>query len=407
MKRLSEAITDHRIWLDFLEYKLSDSFLSPSEEADLRKFVENREYADCVDAFISGSPFPYPTSSIISKQFSQKKRIVYRYPREENYFLKFIAFLLMRFDCIFSENLCSFRKNITVKTVIRRLAKLPGIANKYSYKADISDYFNSVDVSLLLPILKETLNNEPELYSFIRSLLENPYVIRDGIKISQKKGIMAGVPISSFLANLYLKSLDERFSEKGIVYIRYSDDIILFADSAEELSEYSAQLKSTLADFHLEINSSKETVTKPGETWEFLGFSYSDGKIDISSAALQKMKKKMKRKARALYRWKIKNQVSDERAVRAFIGSINRKLYDNPRNSETTWTRWYFPVINTDRSLHLLDSYMQDCIRFIASGNYSRSRYNFRYEKMKELGYLSLVNRYYRFKSCEFENTLY
>lgn len=397
MKKISELIFDHCSWEDFLRYRLSDNFISDAEAEDIRAYVVGREYRRCAEGFANGTPFPPPCAVTINKQFSPKKRTVYQYGREENYFLKFIFFCLLRYDRIFSDNLCSFRKRITVKTVIRRLANIRDIGNRYSYKVDISDYFNSVDISLLLPKLERVLSDEPELFSFLRSVLENPFVLRDGQLTEEKKGIMAGIPVSAFLANLYLCDIDEYFSEKGVIYLRYSDDIIIFADTEREIKEHSDKLRSMLAQHHLTVNHSKEILTAPCEKWEFLGFSYHEGKIDVSSAAIEKLKKKMKRKARSLYRWKIRNNASGERAVGAFIRSFNAKLYSNPKNSETTWTRWYFPVITTDRSLHILDSYMLDCIRYIFAGNYSKSRFELRYEKIKELGYISLVNSYYKY----------
>ena len=61
-----------------------------------------------------------------------------------------------------------------------------------------------------------------------------------------------------------------------------------------------------------------------------------------------------------------------------------------------TWSLWFFPVINTVESLQLIDSYAQDCLRFILSGTRTKARYNVRYEELKALGYRSLVNEYYR-----------
>lgn len=51
-----------------------------------------------------------------------------------------------------------------------------------------------------------------------------------GKVVSAKKGAMAGVPFSGFCANLYLRKLDRAFA--GRLYARYSDDIIVFADTA-------------------------------------------------------------------------------------------------------------------------------------------------------------------------------
>ena len=105
-------------------------------------------------------------------------------------------------------------------------------------------------------------------------------------------------------------------------------------------------------------------------------FSFVDDKIDLSDVALQKMKAKMKRKAKALVRWKTKNKASDERAIRAYIKHFNKKFFDNPKNNEITWCRWYFPVITTDNSLHILDEYMIENIRYIATGKHTKANYN-------------------------------
>ena len=121
----------------------------------------------------------------------------------------------------------------------------------YSYKVDISDYFNSVDIKTLLPILKDVLYDDELLFLFFKSLLENPFARKDEEIISPKKGIMAGVPISSFLANLYLKEMDEFFSQNNIPYMRYSDDIIVFADSESKIKEYSKTINEFLKKYKL------------------------------------------------------------------------------------------------------------------------------------------------------------
>ena len=104
----------------------------------------------------------------------------------------------------------------------------------------------------------------------------------------------------------------------------------------------------------------------------------------------------MRRKTRALSRWADKKGVPREMAARAFIKRFNSKLYDNPVYSELTWTRWFFPVINTDKTLKEIDSYMLECIRYLATGKRNKSKYDFRYEDIKKLGYRSLINEYYK-----------
>jgi hypothetical protein len=104
----------------------------------------------------------------------------------------------------------------------------------------------------------------------------------------------------------------------------------------------------------------------------------------------------MRRKARALIRWKNRKGKEDNMAVRAFIKRFNKKLYDSDDPNETNWSRWYFPVINTDRSLKEIDAYMQECLRYTASETHTKARFNYRYAQMKALGYRSLVNEWYK-----------
>ena len=109
----------------------------------------------------------------------------------------------------------------------------------------------------------------------------------------------------------------------------------------------------------------------------------------------------MRRKTHALARWASRKGVPGQAAARAFVKRFNAKLYDNPVYSELTWSRWFFPVINTDRTLAEIDTYMQECIRYLATGKRTKARFNFRYDEIKALGYRSLVNEYYKQKNNE------
>ena len=209
---------------------------------------------------------------------------------------------------------------------------------------------------------------------------------------------MAGTPLSAFYANLYLNDLDHHFERLGIPYIRYSDDMILFAPTQEAAKAHGEDLKVRLAGMGLEINPKKEEFFSPGSGWVFLGFQCRDGKVDIAPATVLKLKHKMRRKTRALKRWSDRNGISGEKAAKAFIRIFNRKLLDSPLNSDLTWSYWFFSVITTADSLRVIDHYAQDCIRYLISGKRTKGRYRVRYEDMKALGYQSLVHAYYDYE---------
>jgi hypothetical protein len=250
-------------------------------------------------------------------------------------------------------------------------------------------------VERLLPLLRETLADEPEICRFLESLLTNPLVNDHDTLIPEEKGIMAGTPISTFLANLYLAHMDHYFADAGALYARYSDDIIVFGNTEAEREQNAATILRYLEEAGLTVNPSKEARTSPGEMWTFLGICYQDGIIDVAPVSVEKLKAKMRRKARALMRWQARKGATGINAAKAFVRVFNRKLFENPVEHELTWARWYFPLINTVESLKVIDEYSQNCIRYLATGKHTKAQYNFRYVEMKKLGYVSLVNRYY------------
>ncbi len=391
-------------WESFFNYKSQQGNLSEKEKSDLQGFINNREYLPVVCRIQNGEPFSVPVKKLINKSKAGRKRAVYTFGREENYVLKLLAYLLRDYDRIFAPNLYSFRKNKGAKAAICNIIGLRNLSGYYSYKADISDYFNSVNVDILLPMLREALKKDEALYRFLSGLLLCPYAQYEGNTVKEQKGIMAGVPVSGFLANLYLCSMDAYFHENRIPYMRYSDDIIVFAETMPELENHIAVIARMLSDHKLSINTEKEIITNPHEKWSFLGFSYENGIIDICPVSFEKLKAKLRRKTRALSRWAANKGVSGEIAARAFIKRVNAKLYDNPVYNELTWTRWFFPVINTDRTLKEIDAYIQDCVRFLATGRRTKAKYRFKYEDIKALGFRSLVNEFYKQKEEKIEH---
>ena len=392
---LLDKLADESVWESFYEYKMGLA-VPKNFTAELRKFIDEKRYLPVCSEISGGAQFPLPTKSIISKMSSTKKRIVYTYPNDENTVLKLLTYLLLRkYNNLFCNNLYSFRPGKTAKDAIRRLMRVKNLSKMYSYKVDVSDYFNSVSVNKLLPMLESAFSDDERLYVFLSSLLCEPNVIENGQVHTEQKGIMAGTPVATFYANLYLSELDRYFYDNGVLYARYSDDIILFAPTCEECMSHAEKVRTFLADHALSVNPKKECFASPDEGFTFLGFSLCGNVIDIAPATVRKLKNKMRRKRDSLARWKKRNEADGDRAARAFIRIFNRKLFENVADNELTWSNWFFPSINTTVSLHEIDLYAQDCARYLISGKHTKARFNVRYEDLKELGYRSLVHEYY------------
>lgn len=394
---LIDKLFDKSSWERFYEYK-SRLHCSKRFKKELREYIDSEAYLSYADQISTGSGLPLPSRAIISKMSSQKKRTVYKYPYGFNMVLKLLTYLTLRkYDHIYSPCLYSFRPGVCAKDAITAICREKDIGSLYSYKVDVSDYFNSIPVDKLCGILEETITDDNKLLSFMKALLMEERVISGDDIICEKKGIMAGTPIASFYANLYLKDLDEWFSSRGILYARYSDDIIVFAKDEKEITEYRNVILEHLRSKGLNVNPDKELSGSPEDGFTFLGIEVKNGSIDIAPASVIKLKQKMRRKARALVRWRHREGLDGKKAAAAFIRIFNHKLLEVNEDSDLTWSLWFFPVITTSESLHEIDLYAQELLRYLISGTHTKSRYNVRYEELKELGYRNLVNEYYSF----------
>ena len=400
MNSLLFQIADEEVWKEYLEFKRKQASISKMEMQELEEYIVNKKYESITNKIVKGKyKFSIPEKHLINKINKTKKRVVYNFEKDENMILKVITYLFSKkYDDKYSDNCYSFRKKYTVKDALKMLSKSNNTHKYYGYKIDIENYFNSVNVDILLSKLKIFLEDDPILFKFIKGILTDNRVIFNNQIIEESKGIMAGIPISSFLANIYLQDIDEYFKKENVLYARYSDDIIFFTEQ-DKINIYMSKLKEMIAQNKLNLNKEKIQYIEPTDKWDFLGFSYQNGTIDISDIAKKKIKGKIKRASRKLRRWMIRNNADSNRATAAVIRKFNRKFYRVENKNELTWQLWYFPVINTTESLHEIDLYMQDCLRYIKTGKYNKKNYNLRYAELKKLGYKPLVREYYKLNS--------
>ncbi len=401
-----ELASQAEAWREFLYYKQDKQHLSAGEEAKLRRFVDSAAYLPLCRAWQEGRfPSRCPRKSVVSKAGTGKKRVVYSFEGDEGIFLKFLAFQLYRYDCFFSDNCYAFRRNCGVRDAMKRLLAHRRIGQGWCLKVDVSNYFNSIDVEILLDKLSFVREDEPALYELFRRILLNRTVLYRGQLIEEAHGAMAGIPVAPFFANIYLGDTDAFFEKEKVPYFRYSDDILLFADSREELERRQEQLYAQLQGLGLSVNPDKVKVAAPGEYWDFLGFGYRGGGLDLSDNTIRKTKGRIRRKAEALRRWQRKKGLTADKAAIGLIHAMNRKFYgssaDEEPEDEFTWSRWFFGSLTTDRGLKEIDAYLQEYIRYAVTGRHYKGNYRIPYEQLKAWGYRSLVHEFWEGRNVD------
>ena len=399
-----DKLNEPYVWEQFFAYKEASRHTTKKELKALREFIEGKGYKDIASRINDEELiFALPKKSYINKKGSSKKRVVYIFPYAEKTVLQLICYLLGSYDKEFCDNCYAFRMKRSVKDAALDIRKIPQLKHKYAAKLDIHDYFNSIPTERLIEKLKAFIDDDPKLLNFLVKLYSRAEVLWDDCITRENYGAMAGSPLSGFMANLYLNDMDFEFYKRGLPYFRYSDDIIIFADTENKRDEALTEIKAYLEDAGLQINPDKYMLTAPGEEWDYLGFSYKNGDYDLSAGTILKTKRKIKRYARYLYRKRTEKNRSYEETAELFLKRFNKIFFDESEENEFCWKRWYFNIITTADGLRIIDKYMQEYLRYLYSGRHYKGNFKITYDKLKAMGYRNLVAEYYDARNKRFE----
>ena len=391
-----QFIQSKEAWLEFLALEKEKEFQDSRTIRQIEKLIEKENYQKFdVDFF---KQFKLAKIKRIKKYNTSKIRTVYVYPSVWRLALKFMSFyILKQYNHKFASNSLAYIKGKGVKSAFYLLKCFHITDKDVIYKNDFSDYFNAIDIDILAPKLKSFLNDDLELSNIILALLKEDKVIDNGaIVINKQKGVMAGSPIAGILANIFVHDIDKLMLSNGYRYIRYADDTLIIGKEA--LSFFKKEIKK----LGIVFNPKKEEIFNIKTSITFLGFKYTNDIIDISDEAKEKMKSRFKRRAKWYRQWMLRKNIKPEIAVKDYIKKINYKLFSDQEDS-INWSRWYFPNINTLETIKYLDDYFVQAIRYLYTGEWHKNtrHYSLSYEKIKELGYKSLINTYFKIKKSK------
>lgn len=390
-------------WTGVYQFFETRSFRQNQKLAFYKHILDENLYSHIANEVLAGNYlFKIPLRLVVNKFQTGKKKTVYLFDYRDDFLLKVINRILTEeFSGLISPACHSFQKGKGAKTAFRSLVSDPEIDNKHGLKTDIRNFFNSIQVNDFIENLPIEIKSDEILFNLIKQLLLNPRVrLPDGSIITEQKGLMAGCPLSPFLSNIYLRELDNYFTNHKITYTRYSDDMVLF-DYEWKIQEHKITIEQFLNKKKLNLNESKTSYTLPQEISVFLGFSYFSGQIDLSPVSVQKMKNKVKRLSRSYNRRLNRGKMSENEILVHFIARINRKLFGiDARENDLCWAHWFFPVINMEKSLIILDKYIQARLRYAITGKNNKANYRkVPYQTIREFGYIPLKAAYYAFKT--------
>ena len=401
-KSVLQKLADKQIWIDIYQFFEKRSFKQQEKLDYYRKILENNLHLEIANEVLSGTyHFQVPWRLVVNKLQTGKKKTVYLFSFRDDFLLKVVNRILTEsFQHLISPACHSFQRSKGAKTAFRMLLADPEIDKKHFLKTDIHNFFNSVIIEDFISILPGMIKTDQLLFNLIEQLFgQNRVKLPDGRVIDEKKGLMAGCPLSPFLSNIYLNSLDTYFVSQKITYTRYSDDIVIF-DNKDKIENHLRTIENYLLEKGLKLNAGKTSFGEAGQEAVFLGFSYKSGTIDLSPVSVDKMKGKIRRLSRSYNRRLKRGKMDESGILKHFIARINRKLYGiGARENDLCWAHWFFPVINTAGSIEKLDQYIQERLRYAITGKFNKANYRkVPYIRLSQWGYIPLVKAFWEFK---------
>ena len=204
--------------------------------------------------------------------------------------------LIPIFEPQFAETSYGFRPKRSAHDALRKCVEYANEGYIYVVDMDLEKFFDTVNQTKMIEILSRTIK-DGRVISLIHKYLRAGAVDRGRFEETET-GLVQGGNISPLCSNIMLNELDHELERRGIRFVRYADDMLLFAKtkrSAQRILEHIIPFIEN--KLYLKVNREKTVVAYIGKV-KFLGYGFytsKDGvKLRVHPKSINKMKAKVK-----------------------------------------------------------------------------------------------------------------
>lgn len=202
------------------------------------------------------------------------------------------------FDPGFSESSFGFRPKRSAqshqplpwKRAIKQVQQHIQAGYRHCVDMDLAKFFDKVQHDVLLARVSRKVRDK-RLLGLIGRYLRAGIMV-DGLVQSTEEGTMQGGPLSPLLANILLDDLDKELETRGLRFVRYADDFLVFTKSEAASKRVYESIGNYLTrKLKLVVNHQKSRTCST-EGVEFLGFIFHGygGQIRVSPKKIKKFK---------------------------------------------------------------------------------------------------------------------
>lgn len=221
------------------------------------------------------------------------------------------------FERIFIYDSYACRKGKGHHRAVKRL-QVFSRKRKYFLKADIKQFFASVDHQILKALLGRMIKDRM-LQKLLDTIIDHPLPGQES-----GKGMAIGNLTSQWWANFYLDRMDHLIKDHlGVkCYLRYMDDFILLADTKTDLHDLRAEISRFLrCQLGLRLKESATFLAPVKQGVPFLGFRVFPGLIRLQRQNVLRFRRNYIKKEQAYLSGKM-DEASFIRSANSMIGHI-------------------------------------------------------------------------------------
>ena len=204
------------------------------------------------------------------------------------------------FEPLFSEGSYGYRPGRSAQQAIRKVKEYAQQGYSYAVAVDLTQYFDTLNHELLMSLLRKQIQ-DTRVTELIKKYLKSG-VMEKGGYCKTEEGSPQGGPLSPLLANIYLNEFDQEMKGRGVLVIRYADDIVVLAKSkraAIRLLESCRKYLEGKLKLRMNLQKSKVVSVVARKHFKFLGFALGKNQsgvyIRVHGQPLAKAKKRLKK----------------------------------------------------------------------------------------------------------------
>ena len=179
-------------------------------------------------------------------------------------------------DPTFSESSFGFRPGRSPHQAIRQARDFVRAGYRVTVDMDLSKFFDRVNHDRLLSRLATRVGDKRVL-RLIRAFLTSGVMV-GGLVSSTEEGTPQGGPLSPLLSNIVLDELDRELERRGLHFVRYADDFVIYVRSKRAGQRVMESVKRYVTrTLRLKVNEEKSSVGRPWSS-KFLGFCLTNSR---------------------------------------------------------------------------------------------------------------------------------